>query len=289
MSLKLPVRKQHKTGITVLIDADVVSYSCGFASQKNIYTLTVKGEEEPRSTFQYKKDLNEWVKERGFTEEDYTVDTRLEVEPVSNALHSARMMIEDIIEVCQAENYQLYLTGKGNFREQVATIQPYKGNRTADKPVHHQAIRDYLISQWGAEVIEGMEADDVLAMRQTDTTVIASIDKDLKQVKGKHYNWRTDDCPTHVTEEVGTYNFYYQLLVGDRTDNIPGIPGMGPVKAKKLLELCDDEEDMYWETLCQYSMKYEKPFEALLENAYLLWMVRELDEDGQPVMWSPKW
>ena len=44
-------------------------------------------------------------------------------------------------------------------------------------------------SRYGAQVIDGMEADDALALAQTDKTAIATIDKDLLMVVGRHYNY----------------------------------------------------------------------------------------------------
>ena len=42
--------------------------------------------------------------------------------------------INNILEAVEATSHQIYITGPGNFRESVATIQKYKGNRPSDKP-----------------------------------------------------------------------------------------------------------------------------------------------------------
>ena len=216
-----------------------------------------------------------------------------------------------------AEHYKVYLTGKGNFRDDVASILPYKGNRDdLHKPIHYDAIKQYLIDVWDAEVIEGMEADDAMAIAQSDalvwdfderadrflpeegSTVICTIDKDLRMVPGYHYNWNKDEHPVWVSEVEGIKWFYTQLLTGDMTDNIQGIPGVGPKKAEKILEGCETEEEMYdnvWNAYRDYlypdGVKHpqllEKVNDMVLENAQLLFMVRELDDEGKPVMWSP--
>ena len=70
-------------------------------------------------------------------------------------------------------------------------------------------------------------------------------------------------------------------------DNIPGCPGIGPKKAEKALEGLSQEEEMYQAVLALYEEKYpENASEELLEQARLVWMVRELDEEGQPIMWE---
>lgn len=169
MSLKLTERKPSKrnsSGITALIDGDILCYSCGFSAQHNIHTVTLVGEKEPRASFQYKKEMKDWLESEGLEEKDYVVDTRIEVEPVENALHSVKLFIDNILEKTDAEHCKIFLTGKGNFREEIATILPYKGQRKQPKPVHYQSIRDYLVERWESIIVEGMEADDLLSIEQ---------------------------------------------------------------------------------------------------------------------------
>ena len=206
---------------------------------------------------------------------------------------------------------KVYLTGKGNFREAVAKKKPYKGTRKAEKPALYEEISTYLIDTWAAEVIEGMEADDALAINQTEDTIICSNDKDLRMVAGWHYSWPVGDrigerLPYAVdtlgsitatlkeggkikkVEATGLRMFYYQLLIGDSVDNIPGCPKVGPVKAYEALYTLDTETEMYNLCLSMYQDKYpENALEELLEQAHLLWMVDELDNNGAPIMWTP--
>ena len=79
---------------------------------------------------------------------------------------------------------------------------------------------------------------------QDEACILVSIDKDLDTVPGWHYNY--DKKITYfVTPEEASYNFYYQLLVGDSSDNIKGAVGVGPAKAKKILSECKTELEMY--------------------------------------------
>lgn len=171
-----------------------------------------------------------------------------------------------------ATPFKLFLTGDGNFRKEVATIQPYKGTRSSEKPTHYQALRDYLVDHWGAEVITGMEADDALAIHGTqmkDECVIVSVDKDLLQVAGWHYNFNKKQM-IYVSDFEGTYNLYHQMLTGDRVDNIRGVMGIGQVKATKLLKDCDTEYKMFATVL----EAYDNNLEELIENARLLYLLR---------------
>lgn len=181
---------------------------------------------------------------------------------------------------CDACSYQLYLTGGGNFRKELATIQPYKGTRKSEKPKHYQALRDYLVDHWNAKVIVGMEADDALAMEGTrlgDEAVIVSIDKDLLQVKGRHYNFNTKEMVV-IDEFTGLYNLYFQMLTGDRVDNIRGVQSIGKVKATKLLANCKTELEMFKVVL----EAYDNNLDEMTENARLLYLLR-YDKDW----WHP--
>ena len=186
------------------------------------------------------------------------------------------MLWEDL----DAETYQGYLTGSGNFRNDIARTAPYKGNRTAPKPKHLQFIRDYLVSAWDFKISEGEEADDSIAIAHTEsnyTTVIASIDKDFLQLPGKHWNFVKKEM-TEVNEAEALLNFYRQVLTGDRVDNIIGLKGIGPVKADKILSERDSAAEMY--TACVEAYNGEE--ERVIENCRLLWLRREADQ-----LWEP--
>jgi len=81
-----------------------------------------------------------------------------------------------------------------------------------------------------------MEADDLLAIWNTEKPgIIVSIDKDLLQVPGLHFNTRNKEY-TNVTEDEGSLLLHTQVLMGDSVDNITGLKGIGKVKAAKVME-----------------------------------------------------
>ena len=105
--------------------------------------------------------------------------------------------------------------------------------------------------------VDGIEADDTIGylvgkfenFESTKEVTIMSADKDFIQlvsdkvkvyspVKKKIYK------PKDVIDEIGVscYNYInYKILMGDKSDNLPGIEGLGPVKLLKLFpELSDD-------------------------------------------------
>lgn len=196
-------------------------------------------------------------------------------------------MINDVQELFNPEVI-VYLTGSGNFREQLATIQQYKGNRDPDhKPKYYREIKDYLRQVWNATVIHGREADDALGCHQygaePDTTVIVSIDKDMDNIPGYHYNWRKKEF-YYIEPERANYLFWKQVLEGDKTDHIKGIHNIGPKTAEKILNVTDKG----WISMAEAVLAaYEKAgmgWPEFYENASLLWIQRQedLNWDDQP-------
>lgn len=217
----------------LLIDGDPIVYRIAFASQKK--------------------------------QEDGSV----KADPESHTLHSCKLYMSDLINDTGCKSYKVFLSGKPNFRDKVRA--DYKGNRAkAVKPIHYQLVRDYLEERYKAQIVNGIEADDALGLAQDDTTAIATIDKDLLMVEGKHYNYHKKEWKT-VTAEEGTRFFYKQMLTGDRVDNITGIKGIGDKKADKLL----DEHDN-WDKLIvdMYLDEFEHGFQRAVENSQLLWILQ---------------
>lgn len=211
----------------------------------------------------------------------YRIGFAAENEPESIAVARCAEFIEDLILFNGFGEYQGYLTGKTNFRNEIAVTAPYKGNRKSAKPKHYQLLRDYMESAWSFTMIEDQEADDAIGIAAYEMQVgeycICSIDKDLDMLRGDHYNFVKDER-YFITEEEGIKNFYKQLLMGDRVDNIIGIKGIGTVKAERLLKECKNENEMYLTVLEAYDGNAER----VLENGRLLWIRR------QPLqLWTP--
>jgi len=195
-------------------------------------------------------------------------------ESIKDVFATVRWRCEDsihrIVEALDVPNYELYIAGKGNFRLDVATIKPYKGQRPP-KPILHADVRDYFVKRMNAQVVNSIEVDDKLAVEQTQylkegvVSVIASLDKDMLQVPGFHYKWETrrkdkvyPEELRFVTPDNGITNLYMQALTGDVADNIPGVKGIGPKKALALLKDCKHETSMYmtcWEQWFNYIKK----------------------------------
>ena len=204
-----------------------------------------------------------------------------EGDPAEFALARLSEFLDNLYLELSVDEVWGYLTGKGNFRNEIAVTAPYKGTRIAAKPYHFQLLREYMERAWGFEVVDGIEADDALGIEsyrnEPDETIIVSIDKDLNMIRGHHYNFVKEER-YYVTEEEAIRNFYLQILTGDKVDNIIGLSGIGPVKSKKLLLDCNNELEMYEAVL----KAYDGDEARVLENARLLWILREEKQVWQP-------
>ena len=154
-------------------------------------------------------------------------------------------LIARILADVGAAEYRVYLSGDNNFRYGI--YPDYKAHRRdKPKPRHLEAIREHILVNHPSNISDGIEADDELAIECTRLgqtgikCVIASLDKDLLQVAGLHYNFVRREF-REIGELEGWRNFYLQLLIGDPADNIPGCTGIGKVKAPKILDAAPQE------------------------------------------------
>ncbi len=300
----------------VFFDLDPAVYMSAFAAQKKLYEVVYEDNGKLRNKkFEDGNKKNAWLRSLKDSENIEVLDeeAQLVVQPVNFATQAAKTTLENgLREIKRRFKTDLepyyFLTGKGNFREDLATIAKYKGNRDKmEKPVHYQAVRDYYVDQYGAYVIEGIEADDEVSIRaweeykgNNNDYVVATIDKDLDQIPGWHYDYKK-----HVFYEIdaldGELFFYAQVLAGDATDNIKGCYRLGITKAKKAVdewfEAAENNPDWrsfvwecivnaYAENIERYPEQHEHGLsaeEAALENARLVFMQTERDE-----LWTPE-
>lgn len=263
-----------------LADGDSWVYRCGFAAEKTYYLVEEPATEDTLSyrTFDNYKEAKAHADNLSAS----VIWSRKEIEPLENCLQMVKSSLENTFNVLGTKNYRLFISGKGNFRDDL--FPDYKANRDGiSKPKYYRDIRNYLVTVWGARVVDGMEADDAIGIAARELgsdAIIVAVDKDLDQIPGNHYNWVTGESYT-VTPESGLRFFYEQVLSGDPTDNIPGIKGIGPAKATKALAACRRPGEC---AKVVWSMYQEAGLndEILDRNATLLWIKRK-HEDSHPL------
>jgi hypothetical protein len=242
------VREEMKT---LIIDYDVLKYRYGFAAQQTVKPVL---------------------------ETDDVVIIADKPHEVCAAVGAG---IRRMLRATGATDYIGYLSGTGNFR---LDIDPeYKANRKdMVKPYHFGTITDFLIHMHDAIVVDGIEADDAIAiqyLKDPDNQIIATVDKDLDQIPGFHYNFVTDNL-YFQTEEDAVKVLYTSMLVGDRVDNIKGVKGIGPVKAEKLLAECKSEDELAHAVYMAYQGAFgEENAQAMYDKNYkLLYLLRSEEE-----------
>ncbi|MDE2097339.1 MAG: hypothetical protein KGL39_08860 [Patescibacteria group bacterium] len=267
-------REGAPTSPILLVDGDIIRYRCAFAAEKTKYLVIGSHE-----GFNIRAEVDT-KKEADAVEGDVVVWSRKEVRPVEFALQCTKTTLEALVERFSPSDVKVYLSGPGNFRELVARTKPYKGTRAEAKPRHFNAVGEYLIKEWGAESVRGIEADDAIGIGLTSApgqAISVSIDKDLDQVPGWHYNWVTSEL-YNVSRRDADFALYTQILAGDTTDNIPGVPGIGEKKAREILEGSKNSEELRERTWATYKDRGLSR-EYFLEQATLVYILRTENDD----------
>ena len=198
-------------------------------------------------------------------------------------------MIRALMKACDHENIAIVFDAKGKtFRNEI--FEEYKAHRppmpedlkSQIEPIH-QIIRAMGLPLL---VIDGVEADDVIgtlsqqASESGIKTLISTGDKDLAQLVNDHVtliNTMTNEMldADGVVKKFGVKPIRiidYLALMGDKSDNIPGVPGVGPKTAVKWLQEYDSMEGII-ENADKISGKVG---ERLRENLELLRLSYEL-------------
>lgn len=242
---------------TLLVDGDILLYKFGFGGQ---------------------------------SEYQFGEDTAIAVEEMKNLSPMVDEFLNGLRERTKAGELLICLTSPNCFRYDI--LPTYKHNRKNNsKPLLYQELKDYLLSEYPCKLKERLEADDImgiLATKAPDRYIVGSIDKDLQQIPGWHFNWSKDTKPRRVSKEEADLFFYRQCLSGDPVDGFSGVPGIGKKKADKVLEAVEDGN--YWSAIkAEYEKKGLDESYALTQ-ARMARILRAEDYDfknNAPILWSP--
>lgn len=195
----------------------------------------------------------------------------------------------------------LALSSSPNFRYDV--LPTYKHNRKASpKPILRDSLQEYVINTYPTKRKPTLEGDDILGIMATispNKYIIATIDKDMKQIAGKHYNWNTEQIYA-VTEREGDRWFYTQVLTGDPGDGYSGCPGIGKARAEKIIQAVDEDSSLWatdrqwhvaiWRAIVKQYMLKGLHEEDALQQARVARILRASDYDfkkNQVKLWEP--
>ena len=201
------------------------------------------------------------------------------------------IVLEAIKRETACQEYSLHVSGKGNFRKEIK--QPYtvyKGKRK-DKPPQFRALKEYIIEKYKPIMHDGLEADDTISIeaneyiKQNRLYMLITIDKDLKTIGGLFYNLMYNNLIAVSTIDAIEF-FHEQLLTGDTVDNIPGIEGVGKVKAGRILK--DKNIKEQFESIVNaYKKHYGQDHRNRLEvMGKMLFLLKKLDDNWTINYWK---
>tara|TARA_R110002110_G_scaffold79230_4_gene207307 strand:- start:9747 stop:10619 length:873 start_codon:yes stop_codon:yes gene_type:complete len=269
--------------VTGLFDGDILAYRAGFAAEKMVYFDLRNLPNHGGVTWGARKEVPD-----DFPSEFLGKERKLE--PLANALYNVKSLIQNSLDALRLEydavdvEYETFLSGRGNFRKLVD--ENYKANRKdVPKPTYLPQITEYLIERHHGFLTTGCEADDffghasLTARAKQRVPVIISIDKDLKQLEGFHYN-PVKGIFSEMSRAAGELFFWRQMLQGDRVDNIPGIPGIGPAKAERFLPDGTSNEQAQKVVVEHYENHFAEQWkERYRKNSQLLWIWRTITDE----------
>lgn len=214
----------------------------------------------------------------------------------TNAIYGFLNIILKIIEEEQATHICVaFDLKKKTFRHEM--YEAYKGTRKGmPEELHEQMPRiKEILHAMHIRIVEqeGFEADDLIGTlskkgeREGFAVTILSGDRDLLQLatdtvlvripKTKHGKTEVEDYyAKNVQETYGVTPLIFidmKGLMGDTSDNIPGVPGIGEKTAAKLLTEYGDLDGVY---AAVDSMKASKMKQNLIENKDLAYLSKTL-------------
>ena len=179
----------------------------------------------------------------------------------TNALYGFAQMMIKVVRDLEPDMCCVALDSKTpTFRKEM--YPPYKAHRSEPDAEMLEQLPYFepLIKAFGicGIRVDGVEADDIIATlakqyRDDAKITIVSSDKDLMQLLGGSVYMldtmksKTMD-PDSVREKFGVGPdkvIEVQALIGDSSDNIPGVPGVGPKTAEKLINQFGSLENLY--------------------------------------------
>lgn len=268
-----------------VIDGDILAYVNSAATEERSIQAIHK-ESGKKKTFKHRTEFREFLKDKEkWQESDFDIVDQQKPEDISHTCMLIKRAIKDILEKCETDKYEIYLSGKNNFRDNLPLPVKYKSNRSETlRPLNLAAAKDYLSGIHNAKVVDFAEGDDKLSMRAWDgykskTKIIqCTTDKDSMGCMGWNLNWDKMDKPTLINglgslylndkNEVKGYGriwMAFQWLNGDATDGYKPThlckSRFGEKSAYNLLKDCKTDQECWAAVYNQFTKWYPEPFE----------------------------
>jgi hypothetical protein len=301
-------KPEYTSDKILVIDMDEVLYEIAAACEQRGITVTNKSN-EASSTFKTRTEFKDLLKGLEVPDDFFDIQDTQIAEPIGNAIVSMKGKLNNFRKKFDTDKLEFYLSGKNNFRLDLPLPIQYKSARkSALRPLLLADLREYAIKYLKAVVIEGDEADQMIAQRMWDghksgkDIIAISEDKDARSNIGMLYNPAKDELLTisgfgelylndkRKAKGYGRVWLYYQILMGDwSTDTfcprqvvkaITGkLPAFGDVACVKYLENCKTDQEAWQAINAKYVEWFgTEPFE------YTAWNGEKFSGDYLDVM-----
>lgn len=216
------------------------------------------------------------------------------VEDLDDVTPKVDVWIAELMEKLNGDELVVCLSVPSSECFRLKVLPTYKGNRKdVVRPDLLQAVKDHMAEKYRSYIRPGLEADDCLGILATHPTlikgekIIVSEDKDMETLPCTWYRPKRDKKPRRISEEQADRFHIYQTLIGDTTDGYKGCPGIGPVKAVRILEESGGD---YWSSVvATYESKGLTEEDALVQ-ARVARICRYQDYDfskKEVKLWTP--
>jgi 5'-3' exonuclease len=210
------------------------------------------------------------IKKPEYTEEEYPIAETLLDEAIVNIL----VKVEEYFEI---EALYVAIKGTNNFRYQL--LSSYKSNRPPSPPIIRH-LANYMMVKHKAVQCENCESDD-LCFSISNTIdhqgIILTIDKDFKQIPSILYDYKKDIWIKPSIEE-SRHHLALQMCMGDSGDSIPGLKGIGPKKAAKIVSQGMSNYQYMKAILKAYKDCYKENGKTQMKMMYHLLKLHNVDE-----------
>ena len=219
------------------------------------------------------------------TEIDWGDDTILVTSNFSDAYNATKRELNKLEnKFGSLSTLILFFSDSTNFRKKI--LPEYKGHRNRKKPCGYKRVINALRKEYKVIIKPTLEADDSMGIYATKFAgnIIASPDKDMRQIPGQLYNF--DETFT-ITSEEGSKWHLIQTCAGDSTDGYSGVPGIGVKRAAALF----DKEGYSWQTVVKAFKDKDLTEQDALVNAQLAKILTADDYDfkkKRPILWNPR-
>jgi len=223
-------------------------------------------------------------------EEDYFGDGAPTLDR-QKAFESTATQVARWTKEADAKSAVVVFSGTDNFRYEI--LPTYKHNRKAEKPALYAEVVAHMEANFKFLRKNRLEADDTMGILGTSDPkryVVVSIDKDMRTLPCRVLIPGKMPIPKLFKQVEADHYWMTQTLTGDTTDGYSGCPGIGPVKAARILEGHLKLDGMWAAVVAAYKEKGLEENDALVQ-ARVARILRTADFDRttrEILLWTPK-